>query len=167
MHVVLSLSRPKEKRALSVVREGLQVYADRGVFRGFSEAKPARGEHSFTFEWLSRRPLSFTVDTENGVLKFRNMLPGVPSNSALYSDLRQFVAGRHDKELPEHRRIDRRRAEVTCSNRGGSVSIALTVKRNQYAYGLNRIVNLAHEIFVHLKDHYADYLWESFDAPQE
>jgi len=32
---------------------------------------------------------------------------------------------------------------------------------------VNKIVNLAHEIFVHLKDHYADYLWESFDAPQE
>ncbi len=154
-------------RSLNVVREGLQAYADRGVFRGFSEARATRGEHSFTFEWLSRRPLRFTVDTENGVLKFKNLLPGVPSNSQLYSELRRFVNERHDGALPEHRRIDRRRAEVTCSNRGGSVSIALTVKRNQYAYGVNKIVNLAHEIFVYLKDHYADYLWESFDAPQE
>ena len=154
-------------RSLNVVRQALQAYADRGVFRGFSESKAARGEHSFTFEWLSRRPLRFTVDTENGVLKFKNLLPGVPTHSALYSELKRFVDQRHDRDLPEHRRIDRRRAEVICSNRGGSVSIALTVKRNQYAYGVNKIVNLAHEIFVHLKDHYADYLWESFDAPQE
>jgi hypothetical protein len=154
-------------RSLNVVRDGLQEYADRGVFRGFSEARASRGEHSFTFEWLSGRPLRFTVDTEKGVLKFRNLLPGVPSNSALYSELKQFVNARHDDELPEHRRIDRRRAEVTCSNRGGNVSIALRVKKNQYAYGVNKIVNLAHEIFVHLKDHYADYLWETFDAPQE
>ena len=154
-------------RSLNVVREGLQAYADRGVFRGFSEAKAGRGEHTFTFEWLSRRPLSFTVDTEKGVLKFKNILPGVPLKSALYSELKQFVNERHDGALPEHRRIDRRRAEVTCSNRGGAVSIALRVKKNQYAYGVNKIVNLAHEIFVHLKDHYADYLWESFDAPQE
>ena len=154
-------------RSLNVVREGLQAYADRGVFRGFSEGRAARGEHSFTFEWLSRRPLRFTVDTENGVLKFKNLLPGVPSNSALYSELKRFVNARHEGELPEHRRIDRRRAEVTCSNRGGNVSIALRVKKKQYAYGVNKIVNLTHEIFVHLKDHYADYLWESFDAPQE
>jgi hypothetical protein len=154
-------------RSLNVVREALQAYADKGVFRGFSEAKGARGEHSFTFEWLSRRPLRFTVDTENGVLKFKNILPGVPSNSALYSEIKRFVSERHDSGLPDHRRIDRRRAEVICSNRRGGVSIALTVKRNQYAYGVNKIVNLAHEIFVHLKDHYADYLWESFDAPQE
>ena len=154
-------------RPLDVVREGLQAYADRGIFRGFSETRAIRGEHSFTFEWLGRRPLCFSVDTESCVLKFKNLLPGVPSGSELYSDLKQFVTARHDSTLPEHRRIDRRRAEVKCSNRRGSVSISLTVKRNQYAYGVNKIVNLAHEIFVHLKDHYADYLWESFDAPQE
>jgi hypothetical protein len=69
--------------------------------------------------------------------------------------------------LPEHRRIDRRRAEISCANRGGFVSISLKVKRNEYAYGVNRIVNLAHELFLHLKDAHPEYLAENFDVPLE
>jgi hypothetical protein len=41
------------------------------------------------------------------------------------------------------------------------------VKDDQYAYGVNRIVNLVHELFVHLRDAWPDYLVEHFDAAQE
>ncbi|HEX8186367.1 MAG TPA: hypothetical protein VF747_16500, partial [Blastocatellia bacterium] len=60
-----------------------------------------------------------------------------------------------------------KRAEVSCYNRGGIVSISLKVKNNQYAYGVNRIVNLVHELFLHLRDMHPDYLAENFDVPQE
>ena len=151
------------KGSLKVVREALQAYADRGVFRGFSETKNGR----FQFVWTMRHQMELVVDTTAHTLKFTRLLPGVPAKSKLYAELKQFIDERHGRSLPEHRRIDRRRAAVSCTNRGGFVSISLKVKNNQYAYAVNRIVNLAHELFLHLRDAHAEYLAENFDLPQE
>ncbi len=151
------------KRSLNVVRENLQAYADRGVFRGFSEIKNGH----FQFVWVVRHQMELVVDTTKQTLRFKQLLPGVPTNSSLYREVKQFIEERHDRELPEHRRIDRRRAEVSCSNRGGWVSISLKVKNKQYAYGVNKIVNLVHELFVLLRDRHPDYLVENLDVPQE
>jgi hypothetical protein len=151
------------KRSLNVVRENLQAYADRGVFRGFSEIKSGH----FQFVWVVRHQMELVVDTTKQTLRFKQLLPGVPTNSPLYREVKRFIEERHDRQLPEHRRIDRRRAEVSCSNRGGWVSITLKVKNNQYAYGVNKIVNLVHELFVLLRDRHPDYLVENFDVPQE
>lgn len=150
-------------RSLNIVRENLQAYADRGVFRGFSEIKSGH----FKFVWVVGHQMELVVDTTKHTLRFKQLLPVVPSNSSLYAEVKQFIQERHDRQLPEHRRIDRRRAEVSCSNRGGLVSISLKVKNNQYAYGVNRIVNLVHELFVLLRDRHPDYLVENFDVPQE
>ncbi|MGH9801308.1 MAG: hypothetical protein ACRD82_13155 [Blastocatellia bacterium] len=150
-------------KSLQIVRESLQTYADRGVFRGFSEAKNGR----FTFVWFYHHPMELIVDTAKHELRFKQLLPGVPAKSALYAELKSFIEQRQDRQLPEHRRIDRRRAEVTCLNRAGAVSVTLKVKNSQYAYGANRIVNLVHELFVHLRNSYPDYLVENFDVPQE
>ena len=62
-------------RALDVVRKNLQVYADRGVFRGLNEVKPRNGKQSFTFVWLGERPLEFAIDTEAALLTFKRLLP--------------------------------------------------------------------------------------------
>src|SRR5262245_56995835 len=116
------------KGSLNVVREALQAYADRGVFRGFSETKNGR----FQFVWTMRHQMELIVDTATHTLKFARLLPGVPAKSKLYAELKEFIEGRHDRHLPEHRRIDRRRAEVSCTSRGGYVSVSLKVKNNQY-----------------------------------
>jgi hypothetical protein len=151
------------KSTLNVVRDNLQVYADRGVFRGFSEVKDGH----FRFVWLMRRQMELNVDKSKHLLRFRRLLPGVPAGSKMYAELKSFIRQRHDRELPDHRRIDRRRAEVSCTNRGGFVSVSLKVKNNQYAYGVNRVVNLVHELFIHLRDAYPEYMAENFDVPQE
>ncbi len=151
------------KSHLNLIREKLQAYADRGVFRGFSEGKSGK----FTFVWLINHQMELQADTAKQLLRFRQLLPGVPAKSAMYAELRRFIEQRHDRELPEHRRVDRRRAEVSCSNRAGVVSLTLKVKNNQYAYGVNRIVNLVHELFLHLRESHPEYLVENFDVPQE
>jgi hypothetical protein len=151
------------KSSLTVVRQNLQAYADRGVFRGFSEVGGGR----FRFVWLFRHEMELIVDPAREALRFKQLLPGIPASSAMYAELKGFVRQRHDQELPDHRRIDRKRAEVSCTNRGGSVSLSLKVKRNQYAYGVNRIVNLVHELFIYLRDSHPEYLLENFDVPQE
>jgi hypothetical protein len=148
---------------LSIIRKNLQVYADRGVFRGFSEVKPGH----FVFYWLTRHQLELGVDTIKQTLRFKQLLPGMPANSKMYVELKFFIQQRHDRGLPLHRRIDQKRAEVSCTNRGGFVSVSLKVKNNQYAYGVNRIVNLVHELFLYLRETHPEYLMENFDAPQE
>jgi hypothetical protein len=154
-------------KSLDVVRKGLQGYSDRGIFRGLNEVKPRNGKQAFTFVWLGDRPLEFAINTETETLTFQRLLPNVPSGSELYSDLKHFLKSRCDADLPTHRRIDAKRAEVVCVNRAGSVSLGLKVRNNQYAYGLKRLVNLAHEIFVRLNDSHPDYMCENFNVPQE
>lgn len=153
--------------SLGIVREQLQAYAERGVFQGFCEHTTRRGLPAFKFVWLAGRPMELTVDTSRHVLRFHQVLPGVPAGSPMYENLKGFIADRHGRNLPEHRRIDRRRAAASCSSRAGLVSISLEVKRNQYAYGANRIVNLVHELFVHLRDAHPEYLVENFDVPPD
>lgn len=159
----MAVAQEQINKPLTVVRESLQAYADRGVFRGFSEIKNGR----FQFVWAINHRMELSVDTEKHELRFKRLLPNVPAKSALYAELKSFIERRHDKELPEHRRIDRKRAEVSSSNRGGFVSVSLKVKNNQYAYGVKRIVNLAHELFLHLLERRPEYLMENFDVPQE
>ncbi len=148
---------------LKVVRENLQAYADRGVFRGFNEVKSGQ----FRFVWLVRHQMELSVDTAKHVLRFKQLLPAIPASSPLYAELKSFIRERQATGLPSHRRIDPRRAEVSCFNRGGFVSLSLKVKNRQYAYGVNRIVNLVHELFLHLRDTHPEYLMENFDVPQE
>jgi hypothetical protein len=151
------------KDSLQIIRTALQAYADRGVFRGFSESKPGH----FKFVWLLQHPMELQLDVAKHELRFKQLLPGIPARSPFYAELKRFIAARHDRALPEHRRVDRRRAEVTCANRGGLVSLTLTVKRNEYGYGVNRLVNLAHELFLHLREYHVEYLVENFNVPQE
>lgn len=156
-------SAAQQTKLLGIVREGLQAYADRGIFRGFSEVKTGQ----FKFVWLIQHQMELIVDTAKGELRFRQLLPGIPAKSVLYAELKSFIQYRHDRDLPEHRRIDPKRAELSCANRSGFVSISLKVKNNQYEYGVNRIVNLVHELFLHLREAHPDYLVENFDVPQE
>lgn len=153
--------------SLDVVRKNLRSYADRGVFRGLNEVTPRNGKQSFTFCWLGNRALELDVDTKSELLTFKRLLPNVPSKSELYSELKRFLESRYDRDLPKHRRVDAKRAEVSWVNRAGNVSIIFKVRNNQYAYGLNRLVNLVHEIFVQLNDSHPDYMCENFDIPQE
>lgn len=155
--------RSEASKHLIVVKDALQAYADRGIFRGFSEVKTGH----FKFVWLIQHQMDLIVDGVKGELRFKQLLPGIPAKSPLYAELKSFILYRHDRDLPEHRRIDPKRAELTCMNRGGSVSLSLKVKNNEYEYGVNRIVNLVHELFLHLREAHPDYLVENFDVPQE
>ena len=151
------------RNGVNSVREIVAAYADRGVFNGLNEARPGR----FRFVWLLRHPMELNVDSARQVLNFRQLLPGIPLRSALYDDVKWFLEQRHDASLPAHRRVDPRKAVLSCSNRNGRVSVSLLVKNNQYAYGANRIVNVVHELFQHLRDAYPEYLAENFGVPQE
>lgn len=152
---------------LAEVRARLQAYADRGVFRGFAEQPSRRGRYRFSFLWLAPSPFTLSYDPSSGALTFRDLLPNVPARSPLAAALRRFVRGRAADGLPEHRRVDPRRAAVGCSIRRGRMTIEVVARPGQHGYGVNRAVNLVNEVFVHLQTYFPEYMWENFDAPQE
>ncbi len=109
--------------------------------------------------------LEYTPDT--GTFLFRGLLPDIAARSSLAGDVTAFVAGRASPRLPLHRRVDRRRARVECVAARGAISVGLVATRNQHDYGANRIINLAHELFLYLQTYQPEYMWKHFDAPQE
>lgn len=152
---------------LAAVRGRLQAYADRGVFRGYTERPARTGRHYFRFLWLARDPFALTYEPASGTLTFTNVLPHVPVRSALYADLARFVEGRSSRRLPAHRRIDPRRARPGCSGRRGTMLIHVAARPGHHGYGVTKAVNLVHEIFLRLHACFPEYLWEHHDVAQE
>jgi len=152
---------------MDTVRRKLDSYATRGVFRGLSEEPGRGGKTIFTFRWLLDERFTIVVDAARGTIAFKDVMPNVPARSELYADVKAFVLSRHDGALPAHRRIDPKRAEVACRFSKATVTLELTVHRNQYAYGTAKIIKLVNELFGHLSMHHMPYLWDNFDVPAE
>ena len=155
------------KTHLATVRKVLREYADRGVFGGFSETQLPRGKTEFAFQWFHNRRYALVFDEPRATLKFKDFLPYLPADSDLYRGLKTFVKSRSDNALPAHRRIDSKRADAKCQNRGACASVSITVKNNQYAYGTRKLVNLVHEAFLMINEQFTEYLYEHFDLPEE
>ena len=78
-------------------------------------------------------------------MRFPLVLPNVPANSKMYSELKNFIQSRHSDKVPAHRRIDSRKAQVRSFNRGGNVSLTLIVQNGEYEYCARKLINLVHE----------------------
>jgi hypothetical protein len=150
-----------------MIGDALKAYADRGVFRGFSERAGRGGRREFTFVWLTKRPLTADYDAAARTLTFRDLLTAMPARSEAYQDLKRLVANVATRRVPAHRAIDRRRARIAIRNRAGRVSIGVTARRGDEPYMVNRAVNLVHQIFLWLQESHAEYMWDEFDAPHE
>ncbi len=138
----------------------MEDYAKRGVFRGFSKQAVRNGVAAFKMIWHRDRVFDLIVDTRNKTVMIPALLTGVPAN--IYKDFKEFVELHGAASLPDHRRIEKTKARIRCANHRGTVSLTLIVKDNDYEYGLQRIVHLAHETFVIflLNGMYRDYLVE-------
>lgn len=152
---------------LTEVRTCLQDYADRGVFRGYSEQPARRGRIIFRFTWLARKPYDLQYEPRTGALVFLNALPDVGSRSPLSYALKKFVAGRSADDLPEHRRVDPARASASAFVRQGDLRLQVLAEPGHHGYAANRVVNLLHEVYLHLSVYYPEYLWDHYDAPQD
>ena len=114
----------------------------------------------FRFNWFRDVPFKVTFDSATRTLTFLDLLPEVPARSAMDRDLRTYVMSRESRSLPDHRRIDPRRVDVTVRNRGGRVSIVFRLHQQHIEYGVRKSVNLVHEIFT-------DFLSDARFAPYQ
>ncbi len=108
---------------------------------------------------------SLIFDSTRKTLRFPVVLPEVAPASSMYADFQEFVKARFSADLPDHRRIDERKAVIRSANRKGNVSLSLTVLDTDFEYGVRKLVNLVHEVFLDflLDGRYYDYLVETFD----
>jgi hypothetical protein len=150
---------------IELVTRTLEGYASRGVFRGFSRGLVRRGKVTYKIAWHRGCVFDLILDGERGTMRFAKVLTNVPANSTMYRELKEFIKSRQSDGLPEHRRIDGRRAQVQSYSRSGTVALVLTVKDGDYEYGVRKLVHLVHEIFVAflIDGNYFDYLVENFD----
>jgi hypothetical protein len=145
----------------------LQRYADRGVFRGLSVNAGRGGRQTFSFTWLTRRPMALTFEPKSGALVFKNLLPGVGANRALVADLKAVVDDHTRRGVPAHRRIDARRLRAACSVRGGHLTLSLQVRGAHHEYAVQRALNLINQLFLLLQASYPEYLIEQFGFSAE
>jgi hypothetical protein len=149
---------------IELVAEVLEGYATRGVFKGFSRGPVSHGKATFRIVWHRGRIFELIFDLKTGAMRFPMVLPNVPANSTMYRELKEFIKSRHSTDLPEHRRIDRDRAQVRSFNRAKNVSLVLHVNHGECEYGTKKLIHLVHEIFLtFIIDGYQDYLVENFD----
>lgn len=161
----------KEKREttgtrarIDAVAATLEGYARRGVLRGFSPAEKARpGQAVFRLLWHRDRVYEFVFDPRRNTMRFPLVLPNVPAE--MYRELKAFIKARHAAELPDHRRIDFRKAQVTASHQGGNVALSLRILDGDDDYGVRKLIHLVHEIFLTflLDGRYYEYMVENFD----
>jgi hypothetical protein len=160
-------SAAADSQTRDVVRTALEDYAKRGVFSGFKETDSSEGHAVFSFVWLHDQPMELTLDASKRALRFERMLPGVKSGSEFAADLKRLIQSLRSNAVPDYRRVEPKRASLTCSNRQNHLTVAVAVKKNDYPYAVNRIVNVAHELFVYLRSAWPEYLMEYFNEPEE
>ena len=145
----------------------LQAYAERGVFKDYRATAGRNGVTHFDFDWLYGQPFSLSCDPRHQRLTLTDLLPAIQGDSMMYGELKAFLKGRADADVPEHRRIDPALATLTPRLREGVVSLELTLAGGDYEYGTRKLVNLAHETFLFLSEYWADYMWENFELNME
>ena len=145
------------KLPAAVVRDGLEAYAERGIFKELRETKGRSGKTRFQFLLLDE---SVTVELaeRDRTLVIRNMLRQVPAG--MYADLQNFLEALFDRGLPPHRRLDRRSADAHFVKRAGRVSLVITVKNGRYRYAVDKLVSLLGWVRTHLQQWHPAYLWE-------
>lgn len=115
--------------------------------------------------WHQGQFFELILDPKLKTMRMPVVLPRVPKRSAMIGEFKEFVESRFSKELPEHRRIDRRKIHLVCANRGGNLSLKLKLSGSDFEYAARKLIHLVHEVYmVFLTDgRYYDYMIETFD----
>jgi hypothetical protein len=110
--------------------------------------------------WHYDRVFEVTLNVSKRTLQFGTVLPDVPPRSPIYRELKTFVEDLQSDKRPDHRRVDPVRAQLGCSNRRGSVVVAMTVASDEFEYGTRKLIHAVNEIFmIFLRDgRYSEYI---------
>lgn len=164
----IGASRARLARAATAA---LQGYADRGVFRGFSVTDAPRGDRRFEFLWLTRRPMVLRLSPARQLLVFERLFPAADRVPGVVEALRAAVRSASSVARPPHRRIDARRAKMTCRFHHGDGSLRLSFVGSARGAGdgaaVRASLGFVNELFLLLHECYPEYLIGQFGASAE
>ena len=152
---------------ISAISSVMQEYANRGVFRSFAKLPVRKGVAVFKLVWFHERAFELVVDVREKKIRVPMLLPRVPEN--LYRDFKEFIRSHQSVSLPNHRRIDKAKVILRCAKRQGIASLTLSVKDDDFEYGLHKLISLIQEAFViFLADGmYRDYIVTQLGADSD
>lgn len=155
----------RSKDSIRDVSAALERYAERGVFRGFSEGREGGSKKTYRMIWHRDQHFELVCDARRETLRIPVVLPNVPPNSEMHKGLKAFVKKRQSEEMPPHRRIDPEKCSVKVFNRRSNLSLTLNARDGDLVYGVEKLVHLVHEIYLDflLDGRYYDYLVETFN----
>jgi hypothetical protein len=78
-----------------------------------------------------------------------------------------MVAERATRSVPDHKRVDARRARLTASITKGDFSLAIAIRGANHEYAVKRALNLINDLFVMLHERHPEYLIEQFGLSSE
>ena len=152
-------------RPLAIISRQLETYAQRGVFRSFSQGED---EREFFFYWLWNLPFRLTYDGKRNALSFSNLFPNIVAGSGLETELKAFIRELSSPRRRRHRRLDPRRTVARYINRQNTGSLVFLIAGKDYEYAVQRALNSVHEVFVgFLNLRYPEYMRESFHVSDD
>ena len=151
----------------NVVRDHLNSLSKRGVLHNLSETKGRGGKIFFRFRWLMKKDYVLEVNPRIRQLSINNLLPGLVYRSYRDSELRTFIANRGSLSIPEHRRVDAERVNLTYKNQKQQVTLVMKMTDEDYVYASSLMFRLINDLFIYLKMYHIDYLQEYFGLPEE
>ena len=119
--------------------------------------------------WHHDRRFELLVDARQKTLTFPDLLPSVPTQSAMHRNLRAFVESRHSAELPNHRRVDAAKARLRIGSRRGDISLTISVLDGDFEYAVRKLIHAVHEIFLTflVDGPYYEYMVEHLGLEQD
>ena len=149
------------------VHTALQSFAERAVFRAYSQGPTRASRSTFKLLWHRDRQFELILDAKRNTLTFPCVLPEIKPRSSMDTEFREWIAERQSPALPAHRRIDPAKCSLTCTNKKGDMSVTLTLKGKNpdWDYGARKLVTLVHEVymsFIH-DGRYYTYMIDVFD----
>lgn len=153
--------------APGAVGDALLEYARRGVIRGFDRRETEDGAE-FRFYWLLRRSFVVRFDGAASTLTLEGLLPEGAEHPEVRADVQRLLDDRMEGRVPPHRAVDPERAGVEVHDGDGrDLVLVLHVRNDEHAYGVRKLLNVAHEVWVRLNDAHQRYLWDAYRAPME
>ena len=133
------------------------------MFRGFRAIAGSRARIEYQFLWLTKRPTHAVFDPRAKTLSFPALFPGLSAPA----DLKRIVDGRTSRTVPAHKRIDARRARLTCRMRAGDFSLSVQIRGRHADYGVSHVLNVINELHLALHEAHPEYLIERFGVSAE
>jgi hypothetical protein len=129
------------------IRQMLDNYAERGLFREVTANAVDGNRSAFQFRWHYGRRFDLLVDHDAPAVAFVGMFPDVLPDSPLFRDVSAFIMGLADSRLAPHRRVDPARVRLTCESRDGDLTIFAASIDGNIDYATRKLIQAVNEVF--------------------